>query len=624
MPAPVPVERCIGVREVAEPRLSHDGGVIGWLRLSAGAATFVTARLDATGAAEPRTFDPVPGIRAGRGLGGGAWTWLPDASGIVYAGVDGDLWSLSLRHGATRRLTAHGPERVAQAPDVTSDGRHVVHVVDQSEVWCARLPGGTGAPSRVEVWQVDDGSSDFCFDPRACSRSERVVWQAWNVPDMPWDHARARVASLAGAGGTTDARDLVVPSGSVQQPQLLPGGRLGCVRDDHGWLNVWIDGAPAVEEPFEHAGPSWGLGQRSFAISPDGARLAFTRNERGFGRLCVARLDEPAGAPGRVQEVARGVHGQLSWRGDRVAAVRTGARTPGQVVVHDVHPHGEPWPRHVVEVGPQDAWDEAWLAEPELVEVPAPGGPVHARLYRAAGAADGRTICWLHGGPTDQWQVTFMPRIAYWRSRGWHVLVPDHRGSTGHGRAYQQALRGRWGELDVDDVIAVLTHAQQRSWSAPARTVLMGGSAGGFTVLGVLGRLGAQVAPGPGGLAPPGVAAAAVAYPVTDLVSLAERSHRFERHSTVSLVGPAGSPLHHDRSPVWFAHRIRTPLLVFHGDADPVVPVEQSRVLVERVRAAGGDVELVVYPGAGHGFRDAAHQRDEYARTEAFLRRHVP
>jgi dipeptidyl aminopeptidase/acylaminoacyl peptidase len=120
------------------------------------------------------------------------------------------------------------------------------------------------------------------------------------------------------------------------------------------------------------------------------------------------------------------------------------------------------------------------------------------------------------------------------------------------------------------------------------------------------------------------VVAAVVAYPVTDLVSLAERSHRFERHSTLSLVGPAGSPAHHDRSPVWFADRIRTPLLVFHGDADPVVPLEQSRVLVERVRAAGGDVELVVYAGAGHGFRDAAHQRDEYARTEAFLRRHVP
>ena len=86
-----------------------------------------------------------------------------------------------------------------------------------------------------------------------------------------------------------------------------------------------------------------------------------------------------------------------------------------------------------------------------------------ARLYRADAPTD-RLLCWLHGGPTDQWQVTFMPRIAFWRSQGWNVLVPDHRGSTGHGRAYQQALRGRWGELDVSDTIDAITHAHAHAW----------------------------------------------------------------------------------------------------------------------------------------------------------------
>jgi dipeptidyl aminopeptidase/acylaminoacyl peptidase len=243
---------------------------------------------------------------------------------------------------------------------------------------------------------------------------------------------------------------------------------------------------------------------------------------------------------------------------------------------------------------------------------------VHARLYRADEQPDdppGRMICWLHGGPTDQWQVTFMPRVAYWRSRGYHVLVVDHRGSTGHGRAYQQALRGRWGELDVADVVAAVHEAHTRGWAAPSGTVLIGGSAGGFTVLGVLRD------------APDLVAAAVVAYPVADLADLAERSHRFERHYTVSLVGDPADPAMADtyrmRSPVWFADRIATPLLVFHGDDDPVVPVGQSRLLVERMKASGADVELCVYPGEGHGFRQRHHQLDEYGRTEAFLSRHL-
>jgi len=61
-----------------------------------------------------------------------------------------------------------------------------------------------------------------------------------------------------------------------------------------------------------------------------------------------------------------------------------------------------------------------------------------------------------------------------------------------------------------------------------------------------------------------------------------------------------------------------------HGDDDVVVPVRQSAVFAHRVRAAGGDVQLHVYPGEGHGFRQVANQLDEYRRAEEFLARYVP
>jgi dipeptidyl aminopeptidase/acylaminoacyl peptidase len=207
-----------------------------------------------------------------------------------------------------------------------------------------------------------------------------------------------------------------------------------------------------------------------------------------------------------------------------------------------------------------------------------------------------------------------MSRIAFWRSRGWHVLVPDHRGSTGHGRAYQQALRGRWGELDIADVVAATRWAQAVGLAGSEGTVVMGGSAGGFTALGAVAR------------APESFAAAVASYPVTDLLDMAERSHRFERHYTDSLVGPLpeSQDLMRVRSPLSFAHLlVQTPLLVLHGEVDPVVPVDQSRVLVERVRATGGHAELHVYPGEGHGFRQRDHQLDEFHRVEGFLSRHV-
>src|SRR5205807_2697005 len=83
-------------------------------------------------------------------------------------------------------------------------------------------------------------------------------------------------------------------------------------------------------DEHEHGGPSWGPGQRSYAWSPDGTKIAFNRNEGGFGRLCLLDV-----ASAQVTELEKGMHGGLTWVGDRIACIRSGARTPDQVVVVD-------------------------------------------------------------------------------------------------------------------------------------------------------------------------------------------------------------------------------------------------------------------------------------------------
>jgi len=589
---PIAAERCVGGNDLTEPRLSPDGSLLVYARSGAGTANLVVHRFD--GSAE-QFLARWPALRPGRGLGGGAWTFSADARSVIYVAADGNLWQQSMNGDDAVALTDHGPDRSASGPSPSTDGCSVVYVLDLMEVHVVDVSTG-------QTRRLDDGTADFCMDPFVDSVGT-VRWMAWNVPDMAWDASRIQYCDLASGG--TPRRTGATTSFCVQQPRVLPDGRPISVRDDLGWLNVWIGDSPLVDEPFEHAGPSWGPGQCSYDWSPDGQFVAVARNDAGFGRLCIVEV-----ATARVTEVGRGVHGQLSWEGSRLCAIRTGARAPTQVVVYDTHT----WARATVAIGTEAVWTPDELVEPELVEVPVADGVLHARLYRCD-ESDGRLIVWLHGGPTDQWMVTFMPRISYWLSRGWSILVPDHRGSTGHGRAYQQALRGRWGELDVDDTLAAVIYARSARWAVPGRTVVFGSSAGGFTALGVMG-------------AEPGVfAAGVVLYPVSDLVELAERSHRFERHYTDSLVGPLpdSAALYRERSPAYHAGKFAgTPILILHGEMDAVVPVHQSRVFAQRVRTAGGDAQLHVYPNEGHGFRNAENQLDEYRRAEDFLARCVP
>lgn len=550
-----------------------------------------------------RVLTAVPAPRSGRGLSGGVTAWLPDGSGVVYAAVDGHVWCQPL--GAedpwciTGDVPGLSPDRPAQAVDVSVSG-DVAFVIDMAEVWV--VAAGDGG-----VHRVDDGRDAFVADPSWSPDGRRLAWQAWSPPSMAWDHSAVVVVDTSsGAAARHDS-----PGVQRQQPRFAPDGSLLTVADSGGWLNLHRDDAPMVAEPHEHAGPTWGVGQRSFVVSPDGRHVAFSRNEDGFGRLCVVETSS-----GAVTDIAKAVHGHLDWRGDTLVALRTGGRTPTQIVVYDMSDlaagSGTAPTRRTLAVGPVAAWDDdPALVEPELLRVDHDGVVLHARLYRSPGDS-GRVICWVHGGPTDQWPVTFMPRIAYWVSRGWSVLVPDHRGSTGHGRSYQQAMSGRWGDLDVADTVALIEHVHLIGVGRPAGTAMMGSSAGGLTALGVVARR------------PDLVACAAAAYPVSDIGALDDTTHRFEAHYNDTLIGPRSDPAaqraRRDRSPVAAADRLAAvPLLVLHGDADPVVPVEQSRRLADAVRAAGGIVELVVYEGEGHGFRRVENQLDEYGRVTAFV-----
>jgi dipeptidyl aminopeptidase/acylaminoacyl peptidase len=274
--------------------------------------------------------------------------------------------------------------------------------------------------------------------------------------------------------------------------------------------------------------------------------------------------------------------------------------------------------RRTVARAPVGGFEALDLPEPELVEWTSDDGArVYGRLYRPAESATGGDppplLVWIHGGPTSQAQVVWNNRLPFFLDRGWAALFPDHRGSTGHGRSYAQAMAGGWGDVDVRDCAAGMRAAASRGWADPRRMVPMGGSAGGFTVLNLLAHH-------------PDLCAAGIdLYGVTDLFDLDETTHRFEKHYLHSVVGPLpdAAERYRSRSPVNVAEQITAPLLILQGDSDEVVPVAQSRAIAQRLQALGRTVELHEYEGEGHGWLRPETVVDELERVESFLRRHV-
>ena len=619
-------------RSLAQACLSPDGLWIAFVAGSGGSTIVVVSLGDGPvptpGPEVVVTYDPpAAGCHPS---GGGVYGWHPDSASLVYSAKDGGIYAVPRNGGVGRQVVRAPAARHCWAPVVSRDGAWVAFVLesdDAQEIAIAPMDGSAGLDPIV----VASGpTAEFRIDPTWGERrlgdgtSEAVLaWHEWEAPDMPWDSSRISACSVRGK--SVGALTIGTPSSwcgghgvSVAQPTFAADGRIAHVGDESGWKIVRLDhptwrGSDAlVVEEHEHADPTWGLGQRSYCWSPTSKEIAFCRNEAGFGRLCVVATAGDVG----VRELGRGAHLGPSWSvtaagHSRISVIRSGGRTPTQVVVYDAQTGG----RTVVARGPVGGWEALDTPEPVLLEWPSDDGTaLHARLYRPVGVDRPPLIVHVHGGPTSQTQVTFNPRFAYWLSHGWAVLVADHRGSTGWGRAYQQAMNERWGELDVSDCASAVRHVVDNSWCDPQRIVAIGGSAGGFTVLHLLAAY------------PELFAAGVDLFGVTDLVDLDQTTHRYERHYNTTLIGPRpeADAAYRDRSPVNFADQIHTPLLVLHGDADDSVVLGQSLALVDRLRAAGRAVELAVYEGEGHGWRKPDTVVDELRRIDSFLARHAP
>ncbi|HEY5720684.1 MAG TPA: S9 family peptidase [Allosphingosinicella sp.] len=212
-----------------------------------------------------------------------------------------------------------------------------------------------------------------------------------------------------------------------------------------------------------------------------------------------------------------------------------------------------------------------------------------------------------HGGPgaRDEWGFDWLSQ--YFASRGYAVIQPNFRGSSGYGDAWFNRNGFQSWKTAIGDVNDSGRWLVSQGIADPSKLAILGWSYGGYAAL-------------QSNVVDSNLFKAVVAIaPVTDLAQLKEDSLNWGNHRLVSQAVGSG-PHVSEGSPAQNAGRFKAPVLMFHGERDFNVRLRQSKMMEDRLKGAGRSVELIVYPKLDHYLMDSAVRAEMLRRSDAFLR----
>jgi dipeptidyl aminopeptidase/acylaminoacyl peptidase len=244
--------------------------------------------------------------------------------------------------------------------------------------------------------------------------------------------------------------------------------------------------------------------------------------------------------------------------------------------------------------------------------------PAYLTLPKGVAAKNLPAIIIPHGGPWARDSWGYNPLAQFFANRGYAVLMPNFRGSTGYGKKFLDAGNLEWGRKMQDDVTWGEKYLIAEGIADPKHVGIMGGSYGGYATL-------AGVA-----FTPDVYAAAVDIVGPSNLITLLESIPPYweagrklfqERMGDPNT--PEGKKLLTERSPLNSADKIKTPLLVVQGANDPRVNKREADQIVIALRDRGFPVEYIVAPDEGHGFARPVNNMALYMQAEKFLAKYL-
>lgn len=220
-------------------------------------------------------------------------------------------------------------------------------------------------------------------------------------------------------------------------------------------------------------------------------------------------------------------------------------------------------------------------------------------------------ILQIHGGPYGRFTDTFNSRSQLWAANGYVVLMPNPRGSTGYGSRFTTANIGDWGGKDFKDVMAGVDTVIARGIADPDKLVVMGGSYGGFMTFWTI----TQTDRFKAAIGHAGISDWYSFHGQSDVPGLME----------YGLGGQpwASAETYRKWSPMTHVDRVKTPLLITHGERDLRVPIAQAEQYYRALKKRGVETVFLRYPREGHGIQEPNHQIDLFQRQLEWFDSHL-
>ena len=524
--------------------------------------------------------------------------------GRSYLGIpDGDSFILYFSNKKDQRIyrkLGEG-EPTALTPETGSRDRYAELIKVGEEIWCIREQNSDTGCKRELVAISEQGSirtlvsgHQFYMNPRISPDGRHLAWVSWEHPDMPWDGTELFVAEISNG----EVKNKRVIAGNRKNPVLSPEWldekTIIYIDEESGWWNPWkvdLNGqrTQIVSEESEWGFPAWQLGYRAISILEDGQFVGI------HGPVDARKLALVDPKSGTVKDFdSRFTHFSPTFSSDGRRLVAFGASSSEfqTLVEFDIKSLNE---KEVIRPNPLPI---AKGFAPEIKEITINGATRDVKvILHQANHPDhpnpGATplLVQVHGGPTGNSSATVDLDYLYWTTRGFAIADINYGGSTGYGSKYRHLLDGKWGIVDYEDVITSVEYLIKIGIADPKRVFISGGSAGGFTVLNALIHSNLFVA-------------GADHYGVAELTGLATDTHDFESRYLDSMIGPypERKDLYDARSPLTHAEKLTTPLIIFQGLDDKVVPPSQSEAFRDVCVKKGLKHKYFAFEGEGHGF----------------------